>query len=134
MNKKGKEVARRMHGCALAGRWNGRGLPPVIKTVPNRGAPALERSHGFHGKIMPGVVLGPRCNHDIRNLLHLPVLNEETQQLLEQRCKQTDDIHDDASVVGAVDAHTQHVHTNPFGSGQESSEAMPLTPYPVDRE
>ena len=43
-NKKGKELARRMHGCELVGRWNGQGLPPVIKTVPNRGAPTLERN------------------------------------------------------------------------------------------
>ena len=77
LNKKGKEVTRRMHGCALAPRWNGQGLPPVVRTPPNRGAPALERNHGFHGKVMPGVMLGPRCNHDMRNLLHLPVLSDE---------------------------------------------------------
>ena len=79
INKKGKEVARRKHGCALARRWNGEGLPPVVETEPNRGAPDLERSHGFYGKVVPGVMLGPRCNHDLRNLLHLPVLSQDIQ-------------------------------------------------------
>ena len=77
LNKKKQEVTRRMHGCLLSPRWNGVGLPPVIEAPPNRGAPALERNHGFHGKVVPGVMLGPRCNHDMRKLLHLPVLSDE---------------------------------------------------------
>ena len=85
INKKGKEVTKRMHGCALAPRWNGEGLPPVVRTPPNQGAPALERNHGFHGKVMPGVMLGPRCNHDLRPLIHLPVLSEELAASIQTR-------------------------------------------------
>ena len=84
-NQKGVEVARRMHGCALARRWDGKGLPPVVATPPNRGAPELERSHGFHGKVVPGILLGPRCNHDLRNLLHLLVLSEDLRSKLLSR-------------------------------------------------
>jgi hypothetical protein len=86
-NKKGKEVARRLHGCPLAKRWNGEGLPPLHCDRPNTGAPDLERNHGFHGKIMPGILLGPRCNHDVRNLLHFPVLPNSVQEFLVRKWK-----------------------------------------------
>ena len=53
----------------------------MVATPPNRGAPDLERSHGFHGKVVPGILLGPRCNHDLRNLLHLPVPDDLPEEL-----------------------------------------------------
>ena len=103
---------RRVHGCALAPRWNGEGLPPVVTREPNRGAPALERTHGFHGKVLPGALLGARCNHDMRNLLHLPVLSEELSTALVKRSalkenpsrsSHGDDVNEDAALTSAID-------------------------------
>ena len=41
----GRQVIRRVHGRALQKKWDGKGLPPVYSTPPQRGAPGLERNH-----------------------------------------------------------------------------------------
>lgn len=66
-------VASRVHGRELVARWNGEGLPPVHSVPPFPGLPALEQTHPFHFKMTPGVMLGPRCNHDLGVILRPPV-------------------------------------------------------------
>ena len=63
--KTGAEVMKRAHGRPLQARWDGAGWPPVFAQPPHDGTPALERTHPFHGKMTPGILLGPRCNHDL---------------------------------------------------------------------
>ena len=72
LNKKGEPVMKRMHGKDLQPRWDGEGVPPTHMTPPHRGAPKLERNHAFHYKMTPGIILGPRCNHDVGILPKLP--------------------------------------------------------------
>ena len=69
-DKKGP-VAKRSHGLALQPRWNGTGDVPLHKDLPFLGCPALEINHPFHFKMTPGVMLGPKCNHDLGVLLRL---------------------------------------------------------------
>ena len=64
-----KVVAKRAHGHLLQPRWSGKGLPPIIATPPQSGLPALERNHAYHFKMTPGIMLGPRCNHDLGTAL-----------------------------------------------------------------
>ena len=77
VNPKGKSVVRRVHGRDLVSRWDGAGLPPVHSVPPQIGLPALEQNHAYHFKMTPGVMLGPRCNHDLGVLLRLPVMPPE---------------------------------------------------------
>ena len=72
-DRKGLMVVSRAHGRELVSRWDGEGLPPVHSVGRQSGAPALEQTHPFHFKMCPGVMLGPRCNHDLGVLLRLPV-------------------------------------------------------------
>jgi hypothetical protein len=44
--------------------------------------PALERNHAYHFKMTPGLMLGPRCNHDLGILLRLPVLDDHLKEAL----------------------------------------------------
>ena len=71
-DKKGNLLAKRTHGVELQPRWNGTGNPPLHKSPPLLGSPALETTHPFHFKMTPGVMLGPTCNHDIGVLLRIP--------------------------------------------------------------
>ena len=73
-NDKGQAVMKRVHGKELQPRWNGEGLPPVHNKPPHTGAPKLERTHSQHFKMTPGIMLGPRCNHDVGIVVKLPVL------------------------------------------------------------
>ena len=73
----GKQVIRRVHGRALQKRWDGKGLPPVYSTPPQRGAPGLERNHPYHFKMNPGILMRPKCNHDTGIMAKLPVLTPE---------------------------------------------------------
>ena len=64
-----KSVYRRFHGRELIPRWDGSGLPPILSTPPHQFQAALERNHPYHYKGNPGVVLGPRSNHDVGLLI-----------------------------------------------------------------
>ena len=75
LNKHGKEVMRRAHGLLLQKPWDGTGLPPVQVTPPNPGVPLLEMNFPFFFKLMPSILLGPSCNHDLGVLLRFPVLS-----------------------------------------------------------
>ena len=81
-NNKGVEVMKRMHGHLLQESWNGDGLPPVQACPPNPGMPLQEITHPFFFKLTPGIMLGPRCNHDLGIFLRLPVLTESQQKFL----------------------------------------------------
>jgi len=76
------DVIKRVHGHALVPRWNGDNWPPVSRVQPQPGMPSLERSHPYHCKLLPGVLLGNRCNHDLSVLLRLPLLDENLQTAL----------------------------------------------------
>ena len=69
--------ARRVHGLALQSRWDGLGPPPLHRAPPLLGNVVLETTHHFHVKLCPGIMLGPKCNHDIGVLLRLPLLSAE---------------------------------------------------------
>ena len=75
-------VARHVHGKPLQRRWSGRGIPPVLETPPQRGAPALERNHCFFYNMNPGILSAVGCNHDIGILPKLPVLRVEMVNIL----------------------------------------------------
>ncbi len=68
--KKGVQ-AQRSHGLELQKRWDGLGQPPLQRTPPFVGLPAVEVTHPFHFKLSPGIILGPKCNHDLGILLRL---------------------------------------------------------------
>ena len=74
VNAKGERVMKRVHGKELQPRWDGCGLPPVHDKPPMKGMPKLERTQPFHFKMNPGIMLGPRCNHDLGVICKLPVL------------------------------------------------------------
>ena len=80
--KKKAMVCRRYHGLQLRPRWNGHGLPPVVREPPQVGLPALERTHPLQGKVVPAVLAGPRCNHDVGILYRMPVLSKESEDAL----------------------------------------------------
>jgi hypothetical protein len=81
-NKKGDLVMKRSHGKALRARWSGKGVPPLHTLPPHRGNAQLERTHPFHFKMSPGVLLGPRCNHDLGVLVKLPVLQQDSEDAM----------------------------------------------------
>merc|ERR1711966_365427 len=66
----------------LRPRWDQDGFPPIITSPPQAGMPALERNHAYHFKMTPGLMLGPRCNHDLGILLRLPVLDDDLKEAL----------------------------------------------------
>ena len=70
-------MAKRCHGLSLNERWSGLGSPPICKSPPHVGLPALEITHPFHFKLTPGVMLGPQCNHDLGVLLRMCELNPD---------------------------------------------------------
>ena len=73
---------KRAHGLILQPRWDGQGLPPVQQSPPNPGTVLLELNFPFFFKLTSGVMLGPRCNHDLGILLRLPVLSSQHAKLL----------------------------------------------------
>ena len=44
--------------------------------------PLLEITYPFFFKLTPGIMLGPRCNHDLGIFLRLPVLSESQREFL----------------------------------------------------
>ena len=68
---KKETVSKMMHGLQLHPRWDGFGTPPLCKSPPFLGLPALETTHPFHFKMTPSMLLGPKCNHDLGVLLRL---------------------------------------------------------------
>ena len=99
------QVAKRCHGKALQARWMRKGAPPVIPTAPQKGAPGLERNHPFFFNMNPGVLSGPRCNHDMGVLPKLPVLSAPLQEklLLEEAKGNGSQDAWDSDTRGAVD-------------------------------
>ena len=82
VSAKRKAVVKRAHGHLLQPRWDQEGFPPIITSPPQAGMPALERNHAYHFKMTPGLMLGPRCNHDLGILLRLPVLDDDLKEAL----------------------------------------------------
>ena len=64
-------VACRVHDLPLHPH-SGSGEMPIHACVPQRGLPALERSHPFHFKMTPAAILGGACNHDLSLLFRFP--------------------------------------------------------------
>ncbi len=69
--KKGPQ-AKMCHGLPLRDHWDGSGAPPLCSWPPFRGLPEVEMTHPFHFKLTPGIMLGPKCNHDLGVLLRVP--------------------------------------------------------------
>ena len=91
VNEQQKLVMKRVHGRELVQAWDGSGLPPVSALPPHVGAPAQERTHAFHFKMNPTIMLGPGCNHDVGLLVRVPVLTSEQQAALtENDCSSGD--------------------------------------------
>eukprot|EP00973_Karenia_brevis_P093916 12419792-Karenia_brevis.AAC.1 len=65
-------------GKELQERWSGEGAPPLHQKPPLKGGPKLERTHPFHFKMTPGIMLGARCNHDLGMVPKLPVLTDSS--------------------------------------------------------
>ena len=72
-NRKGILGLKRRHGLPLQERWDGTDLQFVCQVFPHRGLPALEVTFPFHFKLCAGILLGPRCNHDLGFTFRLPI-------------------------------------------------------------
>ena len=67
-----KDAVNMAHGHELHARWDGTGAPPLRRSPPFVGAPAIETTHPFHFKMVPSMMLGPVCNHDLNCFLRIP--------------------------------------------------------------
>lgn len=81
-------VAYRVHGLPLQPHSASHQMP-IHACVPHRGLPALERTHPFHFKMTPAVILGGACNHDLSLLFRFPCYanpsGEVTEPSLEEQ-------------------------------------------------
>jgi hypothetical protein len=88
---------RRSHGQDLQERCDGEGVPPTHNMPLHKGSAKLERTHPFHYKMNPAIILGPRCKHDVGVL---PKLSTAGQLLAYQRA--------DAAKATDVAVHEQN--------------------------
>ena len=80
--KTGNLVTACAHGHTLQPRWTAGLWPPVLQVPPQAGMPGFERNHAYHCKMLAGVFLAARCNHDLSTLLRFPLLSREMESAL----------------------------------------------------
>ena len=128
--KTGKMVMARVHGHALQERWTARDLPPVQQVPPQAGMPGLERNHAYHCKMLPGIFLGARCNHDVSPLLRFPVLSAELKSAvftLPSECNTSEESHTDAhrAITDIVNTMTQLIVDHEYYASDYSAKSQP---------
>ena len=63
------------------------------------GAPASERTHAYHSKMHPLVLLGPKCNHDVGVMSKFPVLTPEQTKAVLRGAAKAVAVHGDDSMA-----------------------------------